>query len=85
MVRSKFADDIAVWGYGNYGGTAYVYDGVIEMNSDGELDTNEYMTILVELPSDMFQTNNILDKSLQSIMKWQKKAKRLIKKVYSLL
>ncbi len=61
----RFADDIAVWGYGNYGGTAYVYDGKIEMNSDGVLDTEEYMTILVELPQGMFQTNNILEKSFE--------------------
>ena len=28
---------VDVWGYGNYGGTAYVYDGYIEMQSDGVL------------------------------------------------
>ncbi|NLL02357.1 MAG: DUF2207 domain-containing protein [Mollicutes bacterium] len=75
----KFADDIAVWGYGNYGGTAYVYDGVIEMNSDGELDTNEYMTILVELPSDMFQTNNILDKSFTEYYEMAEEGKKAYK------
>ena len=37
------ADTTDVWGYGNYGGTAYVYDGYIEMQSDGTLATNEYI------------------------------------------
>ena len=41
-------NSVGVWGYGNYGGTAYVYDGYIEMQSDGSLTTDEYMTILVQ-------------------------------------
>ena len=44
----RIEDTIDVWGYGNYGGTAYVYDGFIEMQSDGVLATDEYMTILVK-------------------------------------
>ena len=60
----SFSSTLDVWGYGNYGGTAYVYDGVIEMNSDGELDSNEYMTLLVKFPENTFNvaTGN-LDKS----------------------
>ena len=54
-------DSVGVWGYGNYGGTAYVYDGYIEMQSDGRLDTDEYMTILVKFPEGTFQTTNTLD------------------------
>ncbi|MDD4705617.1 MAG: DUF2207 domain-containing protein [Bacilli bacterium] len=63
VIRSniKFSDDIAVWGYGNYGGTTYVYNGNIEMNSDGNLSSNEYMTILIKLPQGMFNTNNKVD------------------------
>lgn len=55
------ADTTDVWGYGNYGGTAYVYDGYIEMQSDGTLDTNEYMTILVKFPLGTFNATNKLD------------------------
>ena len=55
------ADTTDVWGYGNYGGTAYVYDGYIEMQSDGTLETNEYMTILVKFPLGTFNTTNKLD------------------------
>lgn len=54
-------DTVGVWGYGNYGGTAYVYNGNIEMHSDGSLDKNEYMTILVQFPSNTFNVSNILD------------------------
>ena len=49
---------VHVWGYGNYGGTAYVYDGYIEMQSDGRLAQNEYMTMLVKFPSNTFTTAN---------------------------
>ena len=58
---NKYNDNLDVWGYGNYGGTAYVYDGYIEMNSDGNLDSDEYMTILVKFPINTFNTTNILD------------------------
>lgn len=57
----EYADTLDVWGYGNYGGTAYVYDGYVEMNSDGQLDSNEYMTILVKYPSNTFNTINVDD------------------------
>ena len=53
-------DTIDVWGYGNYGGTAYVHDGCIEMQSDGRLATDEYMTILVKFPLRTFETTNKL-------------------------
>ena len=56
--EEKYDDALDVWGYGNYGGTAYVYDGAIEMSSEGELDSNEYMTILAKFPKGTFQTYN---------------------------
>ena len=59
---SPIADDIDVWGYGNYGGTCYVYDGYIEMQSDGKLDSDEYMTILAKFPLGTFNTSNVLNK-----------------------
>lgn len=52
-----------VWGYGNYGGTADAYNGYIEMQSDGRLDTNEYMTILVKFPSSTFNTENTINQN----------------------
>ena len=58
-------DTIDVWGYGNYGGTAYVYDGYIEMQSDGRLATDEYMTILVKFPIGTFSTSNKLNKDFE--------------------
>lgn len=55
-----FEDTLDVWGYGNYGGLAYVANGAIYMSSDGELNSNEYMTILVKFPKNTFSTNNVL-------------------------
>ena len=54
-------NSVGVWGYGNYGGTAYVYNGCIEMNSEGSLPKNEYMTMLVQFPSNTF---NIVDNNI---------------------
>ena len=76
-IHSNFDYDFEtpVWGYGNYGGTCYVYDGYIEMQSDGRLDTDEYMTMLVQFPSKTFKylKNNTLDdwtynKAIQKII-----------------
>lgn len=57
-----FSQDLDVWGYGNYGGTAYVYDGYIEMNSEGVLNSDEYMTILVKFDKGTFSTSNTINK-----------------------
>lgn len=54
-----------VWGYGNYGGLAYVDNGVITMASDGTLDTDEYMTILVKFPEDTFNVQTNLNRDFQ--------------------
>lgn len=54
----KYEDTLDVWGYGNYGGTSYVYDGYIEM-SKNNLSSSEYMTILVKFPKGTFNTTNI--------------------------
>ncbi|MBO5478679.1 MAG: DUF2207 domain-containing protein [Clostridia bacterium] len=63
--NSYIEDTIDVWGYGNYGGTAYVYDGYIEMQSKGSLNTDEYMTILVKFPLGTFKTTNKLDHNFE--------------------
>ena len=57
----EYPDTLDVWGYGNYGGYAYVYDGYIEMSNES-LDSDEYMTILVKFDSDTFNTINVIDK-----------------------
>ena len=58
-------DTIDVWGYGNYGGLAYVNNGAIYMDSDGRLDKNEYMTILVKFPLGTFNTQNKISKQFE--------------------
>ena len=57
----KYSSNIPVWGYGNYGGTAYVYDGYIELNNEDELESNEYMTVLIKFPKGTFNTSVSLD------------------------
>lgn len=58
----KYSDTLDVWGYGKYGAPCYVYDGKIEMTSDGSrVNSSEYMTILVKFPKGTFQTSSVLD------------------------
>ncbi len=64
---NKFSNDLDVWGFGNYGGTAYVYDGYIEMQSKGSLDKDEYMTMLVKFPANTFTTTNTINKSFSDV------------------
>lgn len=54
----KFSDSLDVWGYGKYGAPCYVYDGRIEMTSDGPLYSDEYLTILVKFEKGTFRTSN---------------------------
>ena len=58
----RYEDTLDVWGYGKKGAPCYVYDGHIEMTTDGKtLDSNEYMTLLVKFPKDTFNKNNVLN------------------------
>lgn len=57
----SYSDDLPVWGYGNYGGYAYVYDGYIELVHEDPLDSDEYMTVLVKFPKGTFNTSSVLD------------------------
>jgi hypothetical protein len=65
---NPFSSDLDVWGYGNYGGTAYVYDGYIEMESNGSLGSDEYMTMLVKFPTNTFNATNNIDKSFAEVL-----------------
>lgn len=56
-----YSDTLDVWGYGEKGAPCYVYNGMIEMSSDGKLSSDEFMTILVKFPKGTFQTNHVLD------------------------
>ena len=56
----KYDNSWDVWGYGKLGAPCYFYDGVIEMTSDGVLNSDEYMTILVKFPKGTFHTSSVL-------------------------
>lgn len=53
----NYEDTLDVWGYGNYGGYAYVYDGYIEISNDS-LSSNEYVVALVKFEKGTFNTTN---------------------------
>ena len=57
----KYQDTWDVWGYGKSGAPCYIYDGRIEMTSDGRLGSSEYLTILAKFPKGTFNTNNTLE------------------------
>lgn len=79
----EIEDTIDVWGYGNYGGTAYVYDGYIEMQSDGRLSSNEYMTILVKFPLGTFNASNKLKNSFEYYYNMSQDGSTVYKKTQS--
>lgn len=54
----KYDKDTPVYGYGNYGGYAYVYDGFIELVHEDPLDSDEYMTVLAKFPKGTFKTTS---------------------------
>ncbi len=57
----KYDDSWEVWGYGKKGAPCYFYDGVIEMTSDGIIDSSEYLTVLAKFPKGTFTTGSVLD------------------------
>ena len=59
-----FDDTLPVWGYDNYGGLAYVYDGKIYMRNE-DLSNNESMILLVKFPQNTFNTTNYESKDFE--------------------
>ena len=57
----EFLDTLDVWGFGDYGGYAYVSDGYITLASDDSLDSDEYVTVLVKFPKDYFNADDNLN------------------------
>lgn len=55
---SAFDNRVEVWGYGDYGGKCYVHDGYVDMQSNGSIEKEEYMTILVKFPENYFESTN---------------------------
>lgn len=64
----KYDNDLDVWGYGKGGVPTYVYNGIIEMDSEGKVSSSEYMTILVKFPSNTFNTKITLDKTFDEYL-----------------
>lgn len=83
-IHSDFRYDqtLPVWGFGNYGGTAYVYDGYIEMapENGGPLASDEYMTILIQFPQGTFTNSNNLEENFDHYLSMAKKGSTSYKK-----
>ena len=56
----SFPDTLDVWGFGKKGAYAYVYDGYIELSSNKQIASDEYVTVLAKFPSNTFKTTNKL-------------------------
>ena len=63
---TPFSDELPVWGYGNYGGLAYVYDGAIYLSNES-LANYEYMTFLAEFDEPIFNTDKVFNYSIDEI------------------
>lgn len=62
-IYSDFAyhDDIELHGYGKYGAYNQLSNGKIMIDSQGSVEKDEYLTILVKFPKGTFQTSNELE------------------------
>lgn len=82
---NAFENTTDVWGYGDYGGPCYVKDGFIYMESKGGINKDEYMTILVKLKPEAFNTGSYLNKNFnyylnmaeQGARKYEAKSKKI--------
>ena len=73
MYSDKEFNKLPVWGFGKKNGTAYVYDGYIEMNSESALNNNEYITLLVDFDKDTFSSTYKINKDFDYYLKLAKK------------
>lgn len=61
-------DDVAVWAFG-FSGTIYVTDGVVSAKSNGPLSSDSYVNIMCRFPRDMFDTDNVVKGSFDTMRK----------------
>ena len=63
---NPFSDELPVWGYGNYGGLAYVYDGAIYLSND-HLKQSDTMVFLAEFDENTFSNTNVFNHTVAEI------------------
>ena len=68
-----FDNKLPVWGFGRKNGTAYVYDGYIEMNSEGFINSDEYIVLLAKFNKDTFNSTYVVDKDFDYYLQLAKK------------
>lgn len=64
----EYEDTLDVWGYGYTEGYAYVSDGYISLDSNDDLDGDEYMTVLIKYPENTFNLNETLDETFDDYL-----------------
>ena len=67
-----FSDELPVWGYGNYGGLAYVYDGSIYLSND-HLKNTDSMVFLAEFDPNTFNTDKVFNYTMDEIKQMAEK------------
>ena len=72
----KFKDTLPVWGFGKKNGTAYVYDGYVEINSEGKIDKDEYIVLLAQFDKDTFDSSHVINKDFNNYLEMAKKGSR---------
>lgn len=66
-------DDTKVWAFG-FTGNIHVIDGIVHAESESTLTSSNYVTIMCRFPRDMFDTENLINKSFSTMMKKAKHA-----------
>lgn len=72
----EFSKKLPVWGFGKKNGTAYVYDGYIEMNSESAIDEDEYIVLLAQFDKDTYNSSYKIDKDFNYYLKMAKKGSK---------
>lgn len=64
----KYSNNLLIKGYGKYGAPIYIDNGSIIMTSNGSLDSEEYLTLLVKFPANTFNSEITLDKNFDEYL-----------------
>ena len=62
-IRSNYFNDLEVWGYGKGSMPINYNNKLIEIDSNGKVSSSDYITVLVKLPTNTFNSGVTLDKT----------------------
>lgn len=67
-IRSNYFNGLEVWGYGKGGMPINYKNNVIEIDSNGKVSSSDYITVLVKLPANTFNSGVTLDKTFNEYL-----------------